>query len=254
VTLETSPLDLTPAFTLSVRALCCEREYRVLFDQLTFDVKNHDLVRVAGSNGAGKSTLLRALVGLNTDVDGHIHWNQRPIDKAQDYHAKLLYIGHQPGVKAELTAVENLRWLSQCACSDASAPSQRVLLEALDQLDLLPFADTLAGQLSAGQKRRIALARLWLDTSPLWVLDEPFTAIDVTGITSITTKITEHAQAGGAVVLTTHQMPNFHYPLTTLNLNEALALSVVGNQSSAFVSNPAQPSISVSSTLQERPL
>lgn len=209
---------IKPNFSLVVKQLFCEREFRVLFQQLSFEVKNQDLIWVSGCNGAGKSSLLRALVGINTDIEGEVQWNDCSIEKSEDFRHNLLYIGHQSGVKAALTAEENLAWLLDCACRPKPSYSSTSIQQALNHLKLGPFINKPAAELSAGQKRRIALARLWLEDCALWVLDEPFTALDAEGIEQVKERIVEHVHQGGAVVFTTHQMPEFHYKLKQVHL------------------------------------
>lgn len=220
------------AFELDVQALTCEREYRTLFSGLSLKVANSELVRVEGCNGSGKSTLLRALVGLNSDVDGSIYWNRETIQRSETYRQQLLYIGHQPGVKAELTAMENLRWLVQC--SSLSAPGDSALLGALKAVRLFGFSDSLAGQLSAGQKRRIALARLWVENCPLWVLDEPFTALDAEGIELLQLRMESHIDQQGSILFTTHQMPSFALPWQSLKLESFVNEGISGHSGEAL--------------------
>lgn len=189
---------------LEVRSLTCERGERTLFQGLSFSVEEGTLVRIAGSNGAGKTTLLRLMTGLMRPIEGEVRWRGIPIAKAaQDFWRELCYIGHRNGVKDDLSVLENLRinarvasleWDEERACG------------ALAAVGLSDFIDVPAGQLSQGQRRRVALARLWLSRSvKLWVLDEPFTALDVKGVARLAALIGEHVQEGGIVMLVTHQ-------------------------------------------------
>ena len=178
---------------LEVHALRCERNRRVLFEDLSFSVGAGQLLRIEGDNGSGKTTLLRALCGLYADVEGDIEW---------DLPDNPLYVGHRPGVKDTLTALENLRWL--CELYDQPA-SETQMLEALAQFDLVPFAGRPAGAMSEGQRKRINLARLELLDSPAWILDEPFSAIDVAGVRKLVSMIESQLEKGGAVILTSHQ-------------------------------------------------
>lgn len=189
---------------LEVRGLTCERGERTLFRGMTFAVEPGTLVRVAGSNGAGKTTLLRLLTGLMRPVEGEILWRGTPIAKAaEDFWRELCYIGHRNGVKDDLSVIENVMINARVASLKAS---EAEALDALAAVGLSDFIDVPAGQLSQGQRRRVALARLWLSRSvPLWILDEPFTALDVKGVARLANLIGEHVSKGGVVMLVTHQ-------------------------------------------------
>ncbi|MBA3113282.1 cytochrome c biogenesis heme-transporting ATPase CcmA [Salmonella enterica] len=187
---------------LEARELHCERDERTLFSGLSFTVGAGEWVQVTGGNGAGKTTLLRLLTGLARPDGGEVYWQGEPLRRVRDsFHHSLLWIGHQPGIKTRLSALENLRFfhhdgdIAQC-------------LEALAQAGLAGFEDVPVAQLSAGQQRRVALARLWLTRAALWVLDEPFTAIDVNGVERLTQRMAQHTAQGGMVILTTHQPLN----------------------------------------------
>ncbi|HBH63738.1 cytochrome c biogenesis heme-transporting ATPase CcmA [Erwinia persicina] len=184
---------------LAAQNLTCVRDERTLFSDLSFTVKAGDMVQVEGENGAGKSSLLRILTGLSQPEQGAVLWQQRNIRQQRDtFYASLLYIGHLPGVKAVLTPLENLRFWYPHA-------SQEELWQALEQVDLTGYEDVAVARLSAGQQRRVALARLWLSRAPLWILDEPLTAIDQSGVETLMSLFIQHAGQGGAVILTTHQ-------------------------------------------------
>lgn len=190
---------------LSARALRVMRDERVLFENLTLSVKAGQLCRIEGPNGSGKTTLLRVLCGLIPDYDGAIYWKDTPIQRVrQAYASSLLYIGHRTGIKAALTAAENLQASWGMAGRDVSDSAARCH-NALDRVGLLAYADVPVGQLSAGQQRRVALARLHLHDAPLWLLDEPFTAVDQHGVLQLEAWIKTHCAQGGAVILTSHQ-------------------------------------------------
>jgi len=184
---------------LQAHNLTCVRDERTLFSELSFTVSAGDIVQIEGANGAGKTSLLRILAGLSRAEQGEVLWQQQPVRKQREvWHRALLYLGHQPGVKAVLTARENLQFFH------ALEPEEK-LWQALEEVDLAGYEEVPVAQLSAGQQRRVALARLWLSRSPLWILDEPLTAIDKSGVTKLMALFARHADNGGSVILTTHQ-------------------------------------------------
>ncbi|ELG2041576.1 cytochrome c biogenesis heme-transporting ATPase CcmA [Vibrio fluvialis] len=188
---------------LEVKNLTAIRDERVLFEGLSFTIQSGELVQIEGRNGTGKTTLLRIVTGLGDRDDGEIHWNNVNIEADRDsYHQELLFLGHQTGVKRELTALENLRFYQAV---HAAGTHEEDLYQALTQVGLAGREDVPVAQLSAGQQRRVALARLWLSRQKLWILDEPLTAIDKQGVKVLEALFLQHAEQGGIVVLTTHQ-------------------------------------------------
>ncbi|EKO3411977.1 cytochrome c biogenesis heme-transporting ATPase CcmA [Vibrio fluvialis] len=188
---------------LEVKNLTAIRDERVLFEGLSFTIQSGELVQIEGRNGTGKTTLLRIVTGLGDSDDGEIHWNNVNIEADRDsYHQELLFLGHQTGVKRELTALENLRFYQAV---HAAGTQEEDLYQALTQVGLAGREDVPVAQLSAGQQRRVALARLWLSRQKLWILDEPLTAIDKQGVKVLEALFLQHAEQGGIVVLTTHQ-------------------------------------------------
>lgn len=187
---------------LQARKLACERDDRWLFRDLDLDIQAGEIVRVEGPNGSGKTTLLKILSGQLADFEGELYWNDHPMRRTrQDFLANLLYLGHAPGVKAALTPLENLAWYQALA---GEPDDEAARFKALSAVGLAGFEDLPAGQLSAGQQRRVALARLELIPRPLWVLDEPFTAIDRDGVAALEGRLAAHARRGGCVLVTTH--------------------------------------------------
>ena len=200
---------------LTLNQVGCERDYRILFTGLNFQCNKGDIVQIEGPNGSGKTTLLRLITGLSTDFYGEITWRGKPLKQVhQILLTQLLYIGHNTGVKKILSPRENLHWLcgllpnypiNSNVCNGQSNVSLTDIDSALNKAGLCGFEDICCYQLSAGQQQRVALARLHLSDALLWVLDEPFTALDSQGIHYFETLISSHARRGGCIWLTTHQ-------------------------------------------------
>ncbi|WP_295542145.1 cytochrome c biogenesis heme-transporting ATPase CcmA [uncultured Thiohalocapsa sp.] len=188
---------------LEVDNLSCRRGDRTLFTALSFMLPASTLLHVRGRNGSGKTTLLRALCGLLRPDAGAIRWRGEPISElADDYNREILYFGHLNGIKADLTGQENLR---VAATLDQDPLTDGAITDALAQIGLAGFEDLPTRMLSQGQKKRVALARLILSKAPLWILDEPFTALDTDAVALLERLIAGHVADGGAAVLTTHQ-------------------------------------------------
>lgn len=186
---------------ISASNLTCIREERLLFDELSFDIMAGDIVQIEGPNGSGKTSLLRILAGLSRPYSGAVLYLHNDITRARDeFNQNLLYLGHLAGVKSELTAEENLNFNLRISGYDDYRTS-----DILAKVNLSGFEEALAGHLSAGQHRRTALARLWHTDCKIWILDEPFTAIDKKGVEELEQLFLEHANNGGCVIITTHQ-------------------------------------------------
>jgi heme exporter protein A len=187
---------------LDVSNLSCARGDRTLFRGLSFALGAGELLHVTGRNGSGKTTLLRTLCGLTRALEGEIRWGGANVRTLGDeYRAQLAYVGHLNGIQGELTPPENLRasveWAGGASHERIEAALERVALEAYHEFP--------AKILSQGQKRRLALARLLVMARPLWVLDEPLSALDVHSVEVMTGVLAAHLNGGGMIVLTSHQ-------------------------------------------------
>ena len=188
---------------LSAHDLTCVRGERRLFAGLELTLAPGEWLHVRGENGAGKTSLLRLLVGLMPPAAGEIRWCGEPIRTlAENYRRDMLFLGHHGAIKEELTALENLQLAAQL---DGDELTEREALAALHRFGLKGREDLSVRFLSAGQKRRVLLARLVTKKAKLWVLDEPFTALDVKAVDMLSGLIGEHLQGGGMAVLTSHQ-------------------------------------------------
>ncbi|KAA0015848.1 cytochrome c biogenesis heme-transporting ATPase CcmA [Salinicola corii] len=188
--------------SLQASQLASERDDRWLFRSLELRVEDGDILRIEGGNGSGKTTLLKLLTGQLQASEGRVEWHGRSLASVREHFLdRLLYLGHRPGVSGALSAQENLAWSAAMAGVKARPDA---IEAALDAVGLAGFEDLPARQLSAGQQRRIALARLELIPRPLWILDEPFTAIDRDGVAWLECRLLDHAWGGGTVVMTTH--------------------------------------------------
>ncbi len=207
---SSAPAQAAPAEPALFEALDleCVRHDRALFSDLSFRLDAGQIVQVEGPNGSGKTSLLRMLCGMLVPVRGEVRWRGTDIqDSRSMFLAEVAYVGHAHGIKEELTPMENLR-----AARALGRRREGITLEqALQHVGLFGFEDVAARTLSAGQRRRVALARLLVTQATLWVLDEPFTALDRTGKRLIERMLESHSHAGGIAVLTTHQpveLPN----------------------------------------------
>ncbi len=183
--------------------LACVRGDRELFKDVNFSLETGSLMQVRGPNGSGKTSLLRMLCGLSSPAAGEIRWHGeaiRPLN--EDYFAAMTYIGHLSGTKDDLTVIENLRISSALSGFEISSDQAS---EALEYIGLGGREHLLVKVLSQGQRRRVALARLLTCKTPLWILDEPLVALDVTAVKLIQGVLEQHLQQNGMIVMTTHQ-------------------------------------------------
>jgi heme exporter protein A len=184
---------------LEARGLRFMRNDEPVFGPLDFVVGANEALLVQGDNGAGKTTLLRVLAGLLKLDEGEIRIDGHQADAYQRSHA-IAYLGHLPALKADLSALENLDFL----CGLHGRRARLLPGQAMAMVGLAGYEDALARQLSAGQKKRLSLARLWLSPAPLWLLDEPYANLDLEGIELVNRMVQAHLQDGGATLVTTH--------------------------------------------------
>ncbi len=187
---------------LEIQTLECVRDDRLLFSDLSFAVADAEVLQIEGPNGSGKTSLLRIICGLRLPEAGQVMWQGESISaNREDYYANMVYIGHLPCIKADLTVMENVRSL----LDTRSLTLSNVVIEAaLAKVGLASYEDVQGKALSSGQRRRILLAFIELARAKLWILDEPLTALDVQGVDLMESMILEHRAAGGSVVFTTH--------------------------------------------------
>ncbi|WP_374485396.1 cytochrome c biogenesis heme-transporting ATPase CcmA [Zoogloea sp.] len=188
---------------LHAHGLACVRGDRRLFSGVDLAIAPGQWLQVEGANGAGKTSLLRILAGLSPAAEGHIEWEGRPVTEVRDdFHARLLYLGHAPAIKDDLSALENL----QAAAAVGGRPlDEATALAALRRIGLKGREDLPSRVLSQGQKRRVALARLLCGQARLWILDEPFVALDVGAVDMLCGILDEHIGRGGMLIFTSHQ-------------------------------------------------
>nr|WP_252736159.1 cytochrome c biogenesis heme-transporting ATPase CcmA [Aestuariibacter sp. A3R04] len=194
--------------------LSCIKKDRILFDGLSLQLREGELMYLRGPNGAGKTSLLRILSGLSQPSHGCVNWRGKPLDL--QWYREMVYVGHKPGMSDTLTAIENLRFW---CCQHAVAVRDAHILDVLSVLGLVGVEDIPCRLLSAGQQRRVALAKLWLKPATVWLLDEPFTALDVDGVSQLEAVMCQHVKAGGAILTTSHQpLSTSAGPLTFFDL------------------------------------
>jgi heme exporter protein A len=185
---------------LQTRELSCVRDDRWLFEGLNLKISGGQILLVEGKNGSGKTSLLRILTGLSLPESGDVLWQGEPISEVgPDYYEQVNYVGHHDGVKRDLTCVENLRLIQAMGI-----PSGLDIDEVLEQVNLFRFGDNFVATLSAGQKRRLALARLVATEARLWIMDEPFTSLDKASMAMFQRMFEKHLETDGCIVMTSH--------------------------------------------------
>ena len=191
---------------LEARDLSCVRGDKVLFTGLSFQIASGDCLHVRGENGVGKTSLLRLLTGLSKAEAGAVLWNGLPISaEPSAFHRELLFLGHRDALKEELSALENLQIYA--ALDDVQLPLEKAFA-ALRRFGLRGRENLPVHFLSAGQKRRVLMARMLTSQARLWILDEPFNALDINAVAELESLIAEHLATGGLLVLTSHQSIN----------------------------------------------
>ncbi|ADV27120.1 heme exporter protein CcmA [Pseudoxanthomonas suwonensis 11-1] len=191
--------DTAHAPLLAAHGLAFARNEEPVFGPLDFAVDAGEALLVQGSNGSGKTTLLRVLAGLLRADSGQVLVQGKPA--AADLRARAVaYLGHLPALKGELTVLENLDFL----CGLHGRREGQRIEAALEITGMAGYEDAPARQLSAGQKKRVTLARMWLSPAPLWLLDEPYANLDLEGINLVNRMVSAHLRDGGATLLTTH--------------------------------------------------
>lgn len=195
---------------LEVKDLACWRNEQVLFSGVNLSLSPKNVLFLQGENGSGKTSLLRILCGFRLPDEGGISWADEPTSSVPEYFQNISYVGHKNGIKDELSVEENLNLMRSMATA-----SNIKTKDVLKQIGLFKRADVLARQLSAGQKRKLALARLMMTENSFWILDEPFTSLDTATVSFFESLIQQHINRGGMLILTSHHEIN----LTGLSVN-----------------------------------
>ena len=191
------------SIALEARAIACVRGDRELFSGLDLQLFAGQCLHIRGENGVGKTSLLRLLTGLASPESGEVLWHGHSIKKqASEYHSKILFLGHRDALKEDLSAIENLRMY---AAIDGIALSEQDAFASLWRFGLKGREDLPVNCLSAGQKKRVLMARMLTRRAQVWILDEPFNALDIHAVQELLGLIVEHLQGNGLVVLTSHQ-------------------------------------------------
>lgn len=187
--------------SLKLNNLSCQRGYNLLFNDISLTLNSSDILRITGINGSGKTSLLKILAGINAQEQGSVHLGNHAV-KSEAYQSAVFYLGHLSPLSSALTCLENLRFLTSL---NQSITEEQLLINALEKVGLSGYENEVCAKLSAGQKRRVVLAGLVLSKAKVWLLDEPFTALDSQGIKIVETHIKQHCKQGGMCLFTTHQ-------------------------------------------------
>lgn len=198
---------------LKASDLTCVRNGRKVFQNVNVSLQAGEVLHVQGENGVGKSSLLRVLCGLLEPESGIISWNNQPIQEDyRSYFANLAYLGHKCGLKSTLTVAENLQIFS-------GASEKTIMMQGLEQLGIAHLLNARVEILSAGQQQRVAWLRCVIKKANLWLLDEPFNAMDQASISTVTSWMSQHIQQDGMIIFTSHQdIPLHEIKMQTLRL------------------------------------
>jgi len=188
---------------LKINNLNCQRGYNLLFENLSFELNSGEVLKISGPNGSGKTSLMKILSGLHSFETGSIEYDNIKIN-SEKYNLDFLYLGHLAALSPELSCLENLKYTAHLGNNNLNPDFS----DALTKVGLEKFENELVGKLSAGQKKRIVLSLLFITQSKVWLLDEPFSALDSQAIKIIESRIEEHCNSGGLCILTTHQECN----------------------------------------------
>lgn len=189
---------------LTLENVSCVRGDNILFPSFSATVVNGELLRIRGENGSGKTSLLKIVSGISEPDQGHILWNDEPIKTSDQFTNNIAYLAHRDGIKAEFSAIDNLQFYQNMYHPSNKSCVSQSLSETLTALDLSHVSYLKARQLSFGQRRRLAFARLLLSPAMLWLLDEPFTGIDITGRKILENHCVNFLRKGGIIVMTHH--------------------------------------------------
>jgi len=201
---------------LEIKSLECVRDDRLLFSDLSSSVEEGQVLQIEGTNGSGKTSLLRIICGLRLAEAGQVLWHGEAIASSrEDYYAEMVYIGHLPCIKGDLTVLENVRALLDTRSLSLSNVEIEV---ALEKVGLATYEDVPSKALSSGQRRRILLAFVALAQAKLWILDEPLTALDVHGVALMESMIVQHRASGGSVIFTTHHGMQLDCEMSSIEL------------------------------------
>ncbi len=213
-TIDINTLPQNNRVLLSAQGISCQKQDRILFEDISFTVASGELIHLQGTNGAGKTSLIRILVGLSTPDTGSVSLTNSSLDNYP-----LIYLGHKLGLNRHLSSVENLQFWANMHGVSISTDELYALLA---RFNLVGLEDVPSGELSAGQQRRVSLARTQLLPANIWILDEPYTSLDTQGVSFIQNLIDEFVEGGGAVLMTSHQSLQSRLPVKNITLEYRL--------------------------------
>lgn len=213
-TIDINTLPQNNRVLLSAQGISCQKQDRILFEDISLTVASGELIHLQGTNGAGKTSLIRILVGLSTPDTGSVSLTNSSLDNYP-----LIYLGHKLGLNRHLSSVENLQFWANMHGISISTDELYALLA---RFNLVGLEDVPSGELSAGQQRRVSLARTQLLPANIWILDEPYTSLDIQGVSFIQNLIDEFVEGGGAVLMTSHQSLQSRLPVKNITLEYRL--------------------------------